>query len=123
MFSYVKNYLYLIVKTEIIKRGAQFNTGTFMSEIHSYCQAAFQMLFSKLIFNLASGLTNIVTPKTQDTYDQIMLFMIFSLDLMNNFFPFFHTAFIKVYPIPIIKIFHYYFTLYYFIESTVQYSV
>ncbi|XP_049821098.1 anoctamin-4 isoform X3 [Aethina tumida] len=95
MFSYVKNYLYLIVKTEIIKRGAQFNTGTFMSEIHSYCQAAFQMLFSKLIFNLASGLTNIVTPKTQDTYDQIMLFMIFSLDLMNNFFPFFHTAFIK----------------------------
>lgn len=83
-------------EVEIVKLGLKSLPAHVYIKMSSFIQAGFTVLISIYLKRICLKIVNIIFPKTREVYEKLIIYLIFALDLFNNYAPLFNVAFLKV---------------------------
>lgn len=92
IFCVGKHLLFIFSQPKIDRLGVKFS----LTAISPLIQTIFTMFVSKYLKSTCVKIVDIIFPKTQDMYEKLIVYLVFTLDLLNNYVPLFYVAGIRV---------------------------
>ncbi|CAH0559416.1 unnamed protein product [Brassicogethes aeneus] len=96
-FCYLRQALVAAINIAVVKHHLYetVEIDTIIIGLNSTLTALCTIYYAKLVGAIGERMTSAFLPKTQGGYDNILIVLTFSLDIINTFLPLFYTAFLK----------------------------